>query len=99
MDEFINQLLKDSGVPDNLEPEVRAELVKMLTDRATDLINRRIIDAMSDEDAVAFDKFVDAHPGDAAAVQQFVSEHVPNQEQVVAAALLELRTAYLGDKA
>jgi len=30
MEEFINQLLKDSGVPDTTDPEVREQLVKDL---------------------------------------------------------------------
>lgn len=99
MDEYIQQLLKDAGVPESTDPEVKAELVKGLANQANDLVNRRLIDAMSDEDAEAFDKYIEENPEDVEGVQQFISDHVSNKEQVVGAALLEFRALYLGPSA
>ncbi|HVX56135.1 MAG TPA: DUF5663 domain-containing protein [Candidatus Saccharimonadales bacterium] len=96
MEEFIRQLLKDAGVPESTDPEVRKQLEKDLTDRATDLVNRRLIDAMSEKNAEAFSKLLDERPDNLAVMQQFIDEHVPNKEQVAGAALLEFRALYLG---
>ena len=99
VDEYINRLLQEAGLPDDLDPEVRAGLVNSLTGRAADLINRRLIDAMSFETAQEFEKLIDDHPDDGAMMQGFIDQHVPDKNKIVAAALLELRTQYLGDKA
>jgi hypothetical protein len=99
MDEYIQQLLQDAGLPESTDPEVREQLTMDLTARANDLMNRRLIDAMSDEDAEAFDKLLDEQPENIEAMQQFITDHVSNREQVVGAALLEFRALYLGASA
>ena len=99
MEDFINELLVETGVPKGTDPKVRAELVTQLMDRATDSVNRRVIDAMSDQDAETFDKLLDDKPDDIQAVQQFIDDHVPHKEQIVGAALLEFRALYLGPAA
>jgi hypothetical protein len=96
MEEFIRQLLKDAGVPESTDPEVRQQLEKDLADRASDLINKRLIDAMSEKDAKAFSKLLDDKPDDLGAMQQFIDQHVPDKEKVAGAALLEFRALYLG---
>lgn len=99
MDQFIQQLLHDQGVSDSLDPAVREQLVHELTGRATDFVNRRLIDAMSDETVEQFNALLDDDSLDPAKAQQFVEANVPNKDQVVAAALVEFRALYLGDKA
>ncbi len=96
MEEFIQQLLKEAGVPDSTDPEVRKQLATDLASKANDLVNKRLIDAMSEKDAVAFGKLIDKQPDDLQAMQQFIDDHVPNKEQVAGAALLEFRALYLG---
>lgn len=98
MDEYIQQLLNDAGLPDSVDPEVRAQLVSDLQERAINLMNRRLIEAMSDEDIEAFNKLLDEQPNNAEAMQQFITDHVPNSQQVVTAAMLEFRALYLGTK-
>lgn len=97
IEKFIKQLLKEKGLPPNLEPKVYDQLVKDLSERAVDLINRRQIDAMTDEQAKQFDDLLAAHPEDVQAAQEFIQKNVPNQDQVVAAALGEFRQLYLGN--
>jgi len=99
MEEFVQQLLQDQGVPQDLDPEVRTELASELTNRLSDFLNRRLIDAMSDEAVDEFNNLLDDESADPARVQEFVANHVPNQQQVTTAALREFRQLYLGDKA
>lgn len=99
MDDFIQQLLQEQGATDTLDAEVRAQLTQQLTSRAYDFINRRLIDAMSDEVVEHFNTLIDNETTTPEQVQQFVATNVPNKDQVVAAALVEFRALYLGDKA
>lgn len=99
MEQFIQQLLKDQGVPDSLDGEVRKQLVEELTGRATDFVNRRLLEAMSEEAVEQFNSLLDEEPVDPNKIQQFIATHVPDKERVAAAALYEFRTLYLGDKA
>ena len=99
MEEYINQLLLDNGVPASLDAEVRQQLVSDLSTRVGDMINRRLIDALTDEDAALFEKMIDSNPDDPNALQQFIDSHVPDKNQIVGSTLLEFRALYLGDKA
>lgn len=95
--EFVQQLLTDQGFA-HPDPEVRAQLEADLTDSAIRLVNRRLIDAMSEQDVERFNALLDRDPSPQT-VQQFIEQHVPNREQVTALALVEFRQLYLGDKA
>ena len=99
MDQFIQQLLLERGVGDAIAPEVREQLTQELTGRATDFINKRVIDAMSDESVDKFNLMLDDPNTTPEAAQQFIAANVPNQDKVVASALVEFRALYLGDKA
>lgn len=99
MEEFIKQLLLDSGVPDTLDAEVYQQLVNDLSIRVGDVINKRLIEALTTEDAVIFETMIDDTPDDLPAMQQFIDSHVADKDQVIGAALLEFRTLYLGARA
>ena len=99
MDEFIRQLLQEAGVPDSTDPEVYQQLTKDLQDRAADMVNHRLIEAMSDDDVAAFEQVLDNEPENMSLMQQFIDEHVPDKEQITARALLEFRALYLGKSA
>lgn len=99
MDEYIQKLLRDQGITDTLEPDVRAQLISELTGRANDFLNRRLLDAMSDEAVEQFNKLLNEPSLTTEQVQNFITANVPNRDQVVAAALVEFRALYLGDKA
>jgi TIR domain len=96
--EFIQQIMTDQGIPADLDPEVRAQYEADLAEFATDLINRRLIEAMPDQTVEHFNALLDTDPT-SQAIQEFVQYNVPNLEYVTAEALLELRRHYLGDKA
>ena len=93
LDSFITQLLAEQQFK-NLEPEVQEQLKKDLYSRAEDHINAALLNELSEEDKEAFEKLLD-DPSPVVA-QTFLQEHVPDIEQVVAAALLKFRSAYLG---
>lgn len=99
MDQFINQLLQDQGVPADLDPEVRTQLVAELTNRAADFVNKRLIEAMSDEAVAHFETLIDEDPVDPLKIQDFIATNVPDKETIASKALLEFRALYLGDKA
>lgn len=99
MDEFLRQLLIDKGLPEDIDPEVRSQLLRDLSSRAADLINRRLIDALSEQDVAMLDKLIDEKPDDANAYLQFINDHVADKENITASALLEFRALYLGKDA
>ncbi|MDL2363487.1 MAG: DUF5663 domain-containing protein [Patescibacteria group bacterium] len=99
MNEYIQQLLLDAGLPPETDAEVRDQLIADLIQRANDHVNRKVIDAMSSEDAQAFDQLLDSHGSDVGAIQQFVQNHVPNVQEITAKALIEFRALYLGSAA
>jgi hypothetical protein len=99
MEQYIQQLLQEQGVPSDLDPEVRTELVGQVTMRVSNFVNQRLLDAMSDESVDEFNKLLDDDSFDQARAEAFVNEHVPNKDSVVANALVEFRQLYLGDKA
>jgi hypothetical protein len=58
MEEFILQLLRDQGVLDGLDTATRNQLVADLTQRANDLINKQVLDAMSPETFAGFERIL-----------------------------------------
>lgn len=96
LEQFIEQLLKEKNMPADMDPEIKTQLVKDLTVRLEDLINRRLIDSMTEEQLGQFNQLLDKEPADPAAVQNFVSENIKNKEEITTGALLEFRQLYLG---
>ncbi|OGL26633.1 hypothetical protein A3E49_01505 [Candidatus Saccharibacteria bacterium RIFCSPHIGHO2_12_FULL_49_19] len=96
IEQFVKELLKEKALPGNLEPAVYDRMVKDLSTRVTDLINRRCIESMSPEQLKEFEDLMDKHPGDIGILQNFVNEHVKNKEGITSTALLEFRSLYLG---
>lgn len=94
--EFITQLLKDSGIPDDLDREVYGRLVADLSQRLTKFINRRIIEALPESDLEGLEKLMrDSHPNQEL-LQRYIDEHLPNPVEVTAKAMNEFRRLYLG---
>ena len=96
MEDFINQLLQAKGLPADLEEDVRKQLVEDMMGRAADLINRRLLEAMSDDSVDAFNELLERDDTTQEMVQAFIAEHVPDKEAVTRHALEEFRDLYLG---
>lgn len=93
--QFVEQLLKEKDIT-NLEPAVHDQLVSDLSNRLIDFINRRLIDAMSEDDVKEFMTLLDQEPVDPTKVQAFMGAHVPDTQQVTMAAMMEFRALYVG---
>lgn len=96
IEQFVKQLLEQKQLPENLEPEVYDKLVSDLTTRVGDLINKRIIESLNDEQLTKFEQIIDNNPEDVEGAQKFIEENVQNKEQITTAALMEFRDLYLG---
>ncbi len=97
MDQFIDQLMKDANFGKDLAPEVLEQVRHDLTTRATDMVNRYIIDSMSDEVFKQFETMMSQEGDlDPKTVQDFIEQNVPNREEVATRALIEFRSIYLG---
>jgi hypothetical protein len=99
MDQYLNQLLSDQGVPADVDPEVRQELYNELASRVSDFINRRLVENMEESALPEFGTLLDQEPVDQQKLQQFMTDHVPNSNDIVTKALLEFRSIYLGERA
>lgn len=99
MDEFIDQLLKDQGVPGSVPDDVYQQLKSDLTNRLVDMINQRMVETLSEDALKKFEDILDNHPDDTAMMQAFIDENVPEKEQIAARTMLEFRTLYLGKDA
>ena len=99
MDNFINDLLVQTGAQSSADPEVEAELKAELTERCANLINKRLIEALTDDQTGQLNNMLDNNPNDPEAFQQFITDSLPNKDQVVAATLYEFRALYLGSEA
>jgi hypothetical protein len=93
MDDFASRLLIERGV--TTTGPVRDEMHAELVERASDFLNRRLVDAMSEPVLARFTELVEGEPS-AEAVQTFIARNVPNPERVAASALVEFRNIYLG---
>ena len=99
MDNFIDEILAQSGAKASADPEVEAQLKADLTERAAALINRRLVDALTDEQTDKLNQLLDDQPDNVEAFQQFIIDNLPDKDQIVAAALYEFRVLYLGSEA
>ncbi|HVX58843.1 MAG TPA: DUF5663 domain-containing protein [Candidatus Saccharimonadales bacterium] len=98
LEQFAEQLLSQKGMPGNIDPEVKAQMVKDLAARAEDYLNRKLIDSLSDDQVAQFNQLLDSDPS-AEAVQEFIDKNVANKQELTTSALLEFQELYLGPKA
>ena len=96
--EFIKQLLKEIGTPDDLDSEVYDRLVNDLSERLTKYINRRIIESLPEQDLTQLDKLFNESKPDQAVIQQYITEHVADPIEVTAKAMTDFRLIYLGSQ-
>ena len=96
IENFIKQLLKDKGLPPNLDEAVYKKLVTDLTERASDLVNKRLLEAMTEPQNEELERIIESSPDNDRVVQEFIAKNVPNKEAVAGAALAEFRQLYLG---
>jgi hypothetical protein len=94
LEAFINRLLEEKQFA-NLDADVRSQLHNDLLGRAEDYINASLIAALNDTEQQEFSKLLDEDKS-TEELQEFLKKHINDPEEVVAAALLRFRDAYLG---
>lgn len=93
---FIERLLDEKQFKD-LEPEVRDQLKKDLTGRATDHMNAALLTELSSEQLNEFEKMMDEGKSEKE-IRAFLATHIKEMDQVVAASLIRFRNSYLGNQ-
>jgi hypothetical protein len=93
LESFIDKMLEDQQFT-GLDSEVRAQLHSDLLSRAEDYINAALLMALSDEDRKEFEQLVEKN-SEAGELQTFLNTHIENPSEVVAAALIKFREAYI----
>ena len=94
IDEFLNKILTESGM-DNVSPEVRAQMFNDLKNRLEDRFLATVISVLNEEDLAQFRGIVESG-GDQEKMNQFISAHVPNAQELFAQAMMSFRDTYLG---
>jgi hypothetical protein len=94
LETFVEELIsaKEFG---ELDAEVKDQLKSDLLGRLEDLINRDLIDELSEEKVSEFEKLLDGG-ANKDELSQFLSSNIENMEAVVTASLLKFRKSYLG---
>lgn len=91
---FLEKLLKEA----NMQPPSKDLYDKMIWDLYGRLENHLLVSymqALPNEKAQAFDAFMKTDPNQEA-FAAFISEHIPDYQEVAARAMLEFRDVYIG---
>jgi DNA replication protein DnaD len=97
IEQFVKQLLREKGLPQNLDEEVYNKLISDLSLRLENLINKRVIESLNDEQLGQFEQIIDNESDDTEKIQKFIEKNVPEREQITTSALMEFRDLYLGN--
>lgn len=92
--DFINKMLTDAGM-DNISADVREQMSNDLRNRLEDRFFATILASLDNEEKItAFREITEG--GNQEKMNQFISENVPNADEVFAQAMLTFRNVYLG---
>ena len=94
LEEFIENLAKEIFKGEELDPEVFQQIQADLLDSAENIINRELIDALTDEKLTEFNIMFDNDASDEE-IQSFLAENIDNIDEIVLNALLELKAQYI----
>ncbi|MFT5359811.1 MAG: hypothetical protein ACI88L_000274 [Candidatus Paceibacteria bacterium] len=93
LETFIDKLLKEKAF-ENVEPEIEAQVKEDLRGRLDDVVNRAMLDELSDSKVSEFEDLLD-NGANQDELQKFLSENIGNMEAVLTAALLKFRSLYI----
>lgn len=91
---FVDRLVEEKKLPENLEKEVVDQIKSDLLERAEDRVNAVIINNLSTEKLEEFNKMLDENKSDEE-VQKFCSENIPNLPELIATELISFKQTYL----
>jgi Arc/MetJ-type ribon-helix-helix transcriptional regulator len=93
LEQFVDKLIEEKKFP-NLDDEVLAQLRADLMSRLEDRINAALISNMTYEQLQEFDKLLERN--NELEVQNYLRQAIPDLETVIATALINFRSTYLG---
>ena len=91
---YVDGLIADKKLPENLDPGVIEQMKLELLDRVENRINAVIINNLTETRLEEFNKILDSEKNDIE-VQSFLKENVPNLTELIATELIVFRQTYL----
>ena len=95
VDDFIENLLSEKGIT-NLEPDVKADLKKEMTDRLVNQINKAAIMQLSEDKAEELTKLIEEPDFTNEKMTEFMQNSGVNLAEVALDTMLKFRNFYLG---
>ena len=92
IDMFVQRLIDEKKLA-GLDPEVKTQVVKDLTDRVEDRINATVLASLPPDKIPEFTKLLET--GNEEAAHAFVGANIPNLDEIIAAELLQFKHTYL----
>jgi nicotinate-nucleotide pyrophosphorylase len=93
MGDFIDRLMEAKGLADESDPEMTAKIKADLEEMLNRKIDAVILENMPEDKLEEFEKIIDED--DAEKLKNFVSQNIPNLDEVITTCLWEFRNAYL----
>jgi nicotinate-nucleotide pyrophosphorylase len=93
MGDFIDRLMEAKGLADESDPEMTAKIKADLEEMLNRKIDAVILENMPEDKLEEFEKIIDED--DAEKLKNFVSQNIPNLDEVITTGLWEFRNAYL----
>ena len=94
MQDFVNKLVDEKNYED-LDPEVREQIVKDVNERLENTINAKVVAALSDEQITEFEALLDKNAS-SEEVLAFIGKSIPNGEEFLTQVLVDFKKSYLG---
>lgn len=95
LNQFINKLIAEKGLK-NLEPVVQEKIKADLITRLENRINTAIVAKLPPEKLEEFrTKLSNSNEAD---IQKFISENIPNLQEILAIEMISFRKTYLGQE-
>ena len=92
---FVDRLVEEKKLPENLEKEVVEEIKKDLSTRVEERINAVIVNNLSEEKLGEFNEMLNKNASDKE-MQDFCLKNIPDLPQLIASELIVFRDTYHG---
>ncbi len=92
---FVDRLLAEKGLAGSMGEEILTQMKKDLESRVEDRINAEMLAALPADRVEDFEALVNQESSDANSIHEYLREHVPGFDEVVANALMSFRNTYL----
>lgn len=94
--EFVTSIINEKGISVTSD-EVKEQLVDDMMHRLLDIIDKEVLNTMSDQDVDKLNQMLDEGESDET-VQAFIASVVPEVSQIIARTTIRFRNAYLNSE-